>query len=177
MYYKVNDVEPTVPESGNYWIAPGAYVMGNVTLKEDASVWFGSILRGDNDPIVIGQRSNIQDGTVIHTDIGCPCVVGDNVTVGHQAMLHGCTIGNNSLVGIKALVMNGAEIGEYCLIGAGAIVTEGKKIPDGSLVLGAPGKVIRELTDQERQMLDASAQVYVDNHRRFMQGFVPVTNK
>ncbi|WP_374276111.1 gamma carbonic anhydrase family protein [Brevundimonas sp.] len=148
------------------WAAPGAVVLGDVTLKAGASVWYGAVLRGDNDPIVIGRNTNIQDGAVCHTDLGEPLIVGDNVTVGHQAMLHGCTIGENSLIGIGAIVLGRAMIGRNCLIGAGALIPEGKVIPDGSLVMGQPGRVVRELTPEQIALIGASALHYVENWRR-----------
>ena len=167
--YALGDVTPVFPETGNYWVAPGAQVMGNIVLKENASVWFGAVLRGDNDPIVIGENSNVQDGAVMHTDIGCPLTLGANVTVGHQAMLHGCTVGDNSLVGIGATVLNGAKIGRNCLIGAHALVGEGKEIPDNSMVLGMPGKVVRELGEDNEKMMLLSANIYVENWKRFKE--------
>ena len=143
--------------------------MGNIVLKENASVWFGAVLRGDNDPIVIGENSNVQDGAVLHTDIGCPLTLGANVTVGHQAMLHGCTVGDNSLIGIGATVLNSAKIGRNCLIGAHALVGEGKEIPDNSMVLGMPGKVVRELGEDNEKMMLLSANIYVENWKRFKE--------
>ena len=165
--YALGNVTPVFPETGNYWVAPDAQVMGNIVLKENASIWFGSVLRGDNDPIIIGENSNVQDGAVLHTDIGFPLTLGANVTVGHQAMLHGCTVGDNSLIGIGATVLNGAKIGQNCLIGAQALVGEGKDIPDNSMVLGMPGKIVRELGDDNEKMLVASAKFYVENWKRF----------
>ena len=165
--YALGNVTPVFPETGNYWVAPDAQVMGNIVLKENASIWFGSVLRGDNDPIIIGENSNVQDGAVLHTDIGFPLTLGANVTVGHQAMLHGCTVGDNSLIGIGATVLNGAKIGQNCLIGAQALVGEGKDIPDNSMVLGMPGKIVRELGDDNEKMLVASAKFYVENWNRF----------
>jgi carbonic anhydrase/acetyltransferase-like protein (isoleucine patch superfamily) len=165
--YALGDVTPVFPETGNYWVAPDAQVMGNIVLKENASVWFSAVLRGDNDPIVIGENSNVQDGAVMHTDIGCPLTLGANVTVGHQAMLHGCTVGDNSLIGIGATVLNGAKIGRNCLIGAHALVGEGKEIPDNSMVLGMPGKVVRELGEDNEKMMLLSANIYVENWKRF----------
>lgn len=167
--YALGDVAPVFPETGNYWVAPDAQVMGNIVLKENASVWFGAVLRGDNDPIVIGENSNVQDGAVMHTDIGCPLTLGANVTVGHQAMLHGCTVGDNSLIGIGATVLNGAKIGRNCLIGAHALVGEGKEIPDNSMVLGMPGKVVRELGEDNEKMMLLSANIYVENWKRFKE--------
>ncbi|WP_416637470.1 gamma carbonic anhydrase family protein [Pseudomonas sp. OHS18] len=152
------------PES---WIAPNATVIGNVRLDEGASVWFGAVLRGDNELIHIGENSNVQDGAVLHTDPGSPLTLGTGVTVGHNAMLHGCTVGDYSLVGINAVVLNGARIGKHCIIGANALIAEGKEIPDGSLVVGSPGKVVRELTEQQKKMLEAGAAHYVQNAKRY----------
>lgn len=165
--YALGDKTPTLPESGNYWVAPGAQVLGDVTLMENASVWFNAVIRGDNDPIVIGENSNIQDGAVMHTDVGFPMTLGRDVTVGHQAMLHGCTVGDNSLIGIGATILNGAKIGKNCLIGAHALVGEGKEIPDNSMVLGMPGKVVRQLDENNAAILKASATYYVTNWQRF----------
>lgn len=165
--YSLGDIAPSLPESGNYWVAPDAQVIGNVTLEENASVWFNAVIRGDNDPIVIGAGTNIQDGAVLHTDIGFPMRLGRNITVGHQAMLHGCTVGDNSLIGIGATVLNGAVIGKNCLIGAHALIGEGKEIPDNSMVLGMPGKVVRQLDENNAAMLKASAEYYVTNWQRF----------
>lgn len=165
--YNLGDVAPELPAEDEYWIAPTAAVMGNVILKKNASVWFGATLRGDNDPIVIGENSNIQDGSVLHTDAGSPLTIGRDVTVGHMVMLHGCTIGDNSLVGIGSIILNGAKIGKNCLIGANCLITEGKEIPDNSLVMGAPGKVIREVSEGQARVLTASAHHYVENWRRY----------
>ncbi|HEX6866014.1 MAG TPA: gamma carbonic anhydrase family protein, partial [Caulobacteraceae bacterium] len=137
--YSLGGVAPQLPPEDAYWIAPTAAVMGNVILKTNASVWWGATIRGDNDPITIGENSNIQDGSVLHTDTGVPLTIGANVTVGHLVMLHGCTIGDNSLIGIGSIILNGAKIGKNCLIGANVLITEGKEIPDNSLVMGAPG--------------------------------------
>jgi len=165
MLYALGDKVPEVHES--CFVADNAQVMGSVVLEEDVSVWFGVVMRGDNDPLVIGAQSNIQDNTVIHTDHGIPVRVGRGVTVGHQCMLHGCTIGDYSLIGIGAIVLNGAKIGKHCLIGAGALITENKVIPDRSLVMGSPGKVVRLLTDQQALVLETSAAHYVENAKRF----------
>lgn len=156
-----------VRAEGDFWVADTAVVLGSVLLGQDASVWFNTVVRGDNELITIGQGSNVQDGSVLHTDPGCPLVIGRNVTVGHKVMLHGCQIGDNSLIGINAVVLNRAKIGRNCLIGANALITEGKEIPDNSMVLGAPGKVVRELTAEEIQGLELSARHYVENARRF----------
>lgn len=168
--YDLEGAKVTCPESGNYWVAENATVLGNVTLKEHASVWFNAVVRGDNDPILIGENSNVQDGAVLHTDIGCPLTIGRDVTIGHMAMLHGCTIGDESLIGIGATVLNNVEIGRNCIIGAHALIPEGKVIPDGALVMGAPGKVVRELSEQQIAMIRGSAAVYVANYQRFRAG-------
>jgi carbonic anhydrase/acetyltransferase-like protein (isoleucine patch superfamily) len=152
------------------WVAPDANLIGKVVLEEAASVWFGCTLRGDNEEILIGAGTNVQENTVMHTDMGYPLVIGAGCTIGHKAMLHGCTLGENTLIGMGATVLNGAKIGKNCLIGAGALVTEGKEIPDGSLVMGAPGKVVRDLDEQAIQGLRASALHYQDNMRRFRDG-------
>jgi carbonic anhydrase/acetyltransferase-like protein (isoleucine patch superfamily) len=167
--YDLGDDRVEFPE-GECWIAPGATVIGKVILHRNASVWFGAVLRGDNEPIVIGENSNIQDGAVLHTDPGEPLTLGRDVTVGHKAMLHGCTVGDGSLIGIGAVVLNGAQIGRGCLIGAGALVTERKVIPDGSLVVGSPGKVIRTLDEAQQQGLKVNAEHYVANWRRYAAG-------
>jgi carbonic anhydrase/acetyltransferase-like protein (isoleucine patch superfamily) len=165
--YNLGNVTPELPNYDEYWIAPTATVIGRVILKKNASIWFGATLRGDNDPIVIGENSNVQDGSVLHTDAGSPLTIGDNVTIGHMVMLHGCTIGANSLVGIGSVILNGAKIGKNCLIGAGCLITEGKEIPDNSLVMGAPGKVVREISPEQAQNLSRSALGYVRNWKRF----------
>lgn len=165
--YSLGSTVPTLPAQDEYWIAPTASVMGNVILKRNASIWWGSVIRGDNDPITIGENSNIQDGSVLHTDLGSPLTIGANVTIGHMVMLHGCTIGDGSLIGIGAIVLNGAKIGKNCLIGAGALITEGKEIPDNSMVVGAPGKVVREVSEQHAMILQASALHYVENWKRY----------
>ncbi len=166
--YELDGIAPRVAESA--WVADSAEVMGNVALGEDASIWFGAVLRGDNDPITIGAGTNVQDGSVLHADIGQPLTLGDRVTVGHKVMLHGCTIGDESLIGIGAVVLNGARIGRHCLVGAGALVTEGKEFPDGSMILGSPARVVRQLTPEQIEGLRRSAQGYVENARRFRAG-------
>ncbi|MEM5518384.1 gamma carbonic anhydrase family protein [Henriciella sp. AS95] len=168
--YDLDGVKPSIPDSGNYWVAENATVLGRVILRENASVWFNAVLRGDNDPIEIGENSNIQDGSVLHTDHGVPLTLGKNVTVGHMVMLHGCTIGDGTLIGIGSTILNRAKIGKNCIIGAHSLIPEGKEIPDNSLVMGAPGKVVRQLDDGAAQMIAASAQVYVDNWKRFKSG-------
>ena len=172
--YALEGVEPKFPENGDYWVAPDANVIGKVVLSKGTGIWFGATLRGDNEEIFIGQGSNIQENCVLHTDMGFPLTIGENCTIGHKAMLHGCTIGNQTLIGMGATVLNGAVIGDNCLIGAGALITEGKMIPDGSLVMGAPGKVIRQLDDVAKAMLLASAQGYQKNMRRFRDGLSKV---
>ncbi len=148
-------------------MADSAQVIGNVSLAQDVSIWFGTVLRGDTEHMRIGRGSNIQDGSVLHADVGKPLTVGEDVTVGHKVMLHGCTIGDGSLIGIGAVVLNGARIGKYCLVGARALVTEGKEFPDGSMIIGAPAKVVRELTSEQIAGLGDSARRYVENARRF----------
>lgn len=166
--YELDGVAPQVAASS--WVADSAQVMGKVTLGEDASVWFGTVVRGDTESITIGAGSNIQDASVLHADFGKPLVVGERVTVGHQVMLHGCTIGEGSLIGIQAVVLNGAKIGKHCLVGAGALVTEGKEFPDGSMIIGAPAKVARMLTPEQVEGMKRSAMHYVMNARRFKSG-------
>ena len=158
---------PVMPEDGDFWIAPDAAVIGNVSLGSGVSIWFGSILRGDNEPIVLGGGTNLQEQTVVHTDPGFPCTIGENCTIGHKAMLHGCTIGDGTLVGMGATVLNGARIGKGCLIGAGALVTEGKDIPDGSLVMGMPGKVVRDWDEAGQADNLRAAERYQARMRRF----------
>ena len=166
--YELDAVAPRLADSA--WVADSAQVMGNVELGDDASVWFGAVVRGDTELIRIGKRTNIQDTSVLHADVGKPLTIGDDVTVGHQVMLHGCTIGDGSLIGIGAVVLNGARIGKGCLVGAGALVTEGKEFPDGSMIIGSPAKAVRELTAEQRQGLLMSAAHYVENARRFKTG-------
>ncbi|WP_137819512.1 gamma carbonic anhydrase family protein [Pseudomonas sp. 2FG] len=154
------------------WVAPNATLVGKVRLEPGASVWFNAVLRGDNELIHIGENSNVQDGAVMHTDMGYPLSIGKGVTIGHNAMLHGCSVGDYSLIGINAVVLNGAKIGKYCIIGANALIGEGKEIPDGSLVMGSPGKVVRELTEAQKKMLEASATHYVHNAQRYARDLV-----
>ena len=165
--YNLGNVTPELPNDDEYWIAPNAAVMGRVILKKNASVWWGATLRGDNEAITVGEGSNVQDGSVLHTDMGSPLVIGANVTVGHMVMLHGCEIGDNSLVGIGSIVLNGAKIGKNCLIGANCLITEGKEIPDNSLVMGAPGKVVREVSEQQAMVIRGGSAHYVDNWKRY----------
>jgi len=171
--YDLGAALPDLPPEGEYWIAPNAVVLGNVILKKNASIWFGAVLRGDNDPITIGENSNIQDGSVLHTDVGSPLTIGANVTVGHMVMLHGCTIGDNTLIGIGSVVLNGAKIGKNCLIGAKALITEGKEIPDNSVVMGAPGKIVRTMDEDGAARLAMSALHYVENWKRYARDLKP----
>lgn len=166
--YQLDNDAPTIDPSA--WVAEGAQVMGNVTMKANASVWFGAVVRGDTSTIHIGENSNIQDASVLHADVGMPLHIGNNVTVGHQVMLHGCTVGDGSLIGIGAVVLNGAKIGKGCLVGAGSLVTEGKEFPDGSMILGSPAKVVKQLTPAQMDGLLQSAKHYVDNANRFKAG-------
>ena len=163
--YELDGVVPQVAASA--WVADSAEVIGHVTLAADASVWFGCVLRGDTEHMTVGEGSNIQDLSVLHADVGQPLTIGRHVTVGHKVMLHGCTIGDESLIGIGAVVLNGARIGKNCLVGAGALVTEGKEFPDGSMIVGAPARAVRQLTPEQIAGLRRSAQHYIDNARRF----------
>ena len=165
MFYDLKDKKPK--NSGENWVAPNAVVIGDVTLEKNTSIWFNAVLRGDIENIHIGEGSNVQDGSVLHTDPGCPLKVGKNVTVGHLVMLHGCTIGDNSLVGIGAVILNKAKIGKNCIIGAKALVAENKKIPDNSLVIGAPGKIIRQVTKVEIQLIKENAIRYQQNWKKY----------
>ena len=168
--YALDASKVTTPSNGRFWVAANAIVLGNVTLEEDASIWFNVVIRGDNEPMRIGARTNVQDGCVLHSDPGFPLTIGEDCTIGHMVMLHGCTIGAGSLIGIGAIVLNGAKIGEGCLIGAGALIPEGKEIPAGSVVFGSPGKIVRQLTDEDRVRLRRGAAHYVENSRRFAKG-------
>jgi carbonic anhydrase/acetyltransferase-like protein (isoleucine patch superfamily) len=165
--------EKRVVRHGETFIAPNATVIGSVIMHENSSIWFNVVARGDNDPITIGPDTNIQDGSVLHTDMGVPLTIGRGVTVGHKVMLHGCTIDDYALIGINAVVLNRAKIGKYCIIGANSLIPEGKEIPEGSLVMGSPGKVVRTLTEQERQKLVLSAAGYVANARRYLSDLQP----
>ena len=165
MFYDLKDKKPQ--NSGENWVAPNATVIGDVTLKKNSSIWFNSVLRGDIENIYIGEGSNIQDGSVLHTDPGCPLKVGKDVTVGHLVMLHGCTIGDNSMIGIGAVILNKAKIGKNCIIGAKTLITENKVIPDNSLVIGSPGKVIREVTEEEKKSVLENTKHYQDNWKKY----------
>ncbi len=166
MIYSLGDKQLS-KDNLDFWVAPNAAVIGDVSLKKNSSVWFGAVLRGDNDPIVLGENSNIQDNSVCHTDDGMPLIIGDNVTVGHKVILHSCTVGDNSLIGMGSTVLNKAKIGNNCLVGANSLITEGKDFPDNSLIVGSPAKVKRELTDMEKKIIELSALHYVENMKRY----------
>lgn len=172
--YTLDELTPETPENGDYWVAPCAHVIGRVVLESATSIWFGSTLRGDNEVIHVGEGTNIQENCVLHTDMGYPLTIGAGCTVGHKAILHSCVVGENTLIGMGATVLNGARIGRNCLIGAGALITEGKEIPDGSLVVGAPGKVVRQLDEAAIEKLRQSALNYQANMRRFRDGLRPL---
>ncbi|MCJ9669669.1 MULTISPECIES: gamma carbonic anhydrase family protein [unclassified Neorhizobium] len=165
--YALGEFEPKTPGPDRFWLAPDATIIGKVELGEDVGIWFGSVLRGDNEPIVVGKGSNIQEGVMIHTDPRYPVTIGENCTIGHHAIIHGCVIGDNSLVGMGATILNGAKIGRNCLVGANALVTEGKEFPDNSLIVGSPAKVMRVLDDEAVEKLKQSAVRYVANWKRF----------
>ena len=172
MIYALDGIVPQIDPTA--WVAPGCHIIGRIVLEAEGGVWFNGTMRGDNEPIVIGRGSNVQENCVLHTDMGYPLTVGADCTIGHKAMLHGCTIGDGTLIGMGATILNGAKIGRGCLIGAGALVTEGKEIPDGSLVMGAPGKVVRVLDEAAQARLLKSAEGYRANARRFRDGMKPV---
>jgi len=172
--YSIDGVSPELPANGKYWIAPEAVLIGRVRLKEGASVWFNAVLRGDNEWIEVGEGSNVQDGCVLHTDPGFPLNIGASCTVGHGVVLHGCTIGENSLIGMGAVVLNGAKIGKNSIVGANALVTEGKEFPDNSLIVGSPAKVLRTLDDKAIAFLRGAAKVYADRWPRYAEGLKPI---
>ena len=176
MFYQLNDRTPELEGEGHF-VAENASVIGRVRLMDKASVWFNAVLRGDNEWITIGPETNAQDGSVLHTDPGMPLTLGKGVTVGHKVMLHGCEIGDYSLIGINAVVLNGAKIGKHCLIGANALIPEGMEVPDGSMVVGSPGKIKRELNDSQKKMLEMSAQHYVQNAARYADELKPCEPK
>lgn len=171
MIYSLGDDKVTLAEG--VFVAPGSHVIGKVVMKANSSVWFNTVVRGDCDLITIGEDSNIQDGSVLHTDFGIPLVIGKGVTVGHKVMLHGCEVGDYSLIGINSVVLNGAKIGKYCVIGANSLITENMQIPDGSLVMGSPAKVIKSIPEKQQKMLEQSAAHYVQNAQRFLQHLKP----
>jgi len=171
--YELDGTGVTTPGEGRYWVAPSAVLIGKVILEEEASVWFGSVIRGDNEPITVGARSNVQEGCVLHTDPGFPLTIGEDCTIGHMVMLHGCTIGRGSLIGIGSILLNGVTIGEECLVGANSLIPEGKTIPPRSMVLGSPGKIVRELTSEDVARFGGAAGRYVKNWKRFAAGLKP----
>ena len=168
--HALDDATPQLPEEGRYWVAPDAHVIGRVVLGADVGIWFGAVLRGDNEPITVGARSNIQEGALLHADPGFPCTVGEDVTVGHHAILHGCTVGDGALIGMGATLLNGATIGAGSIVGANALVTEGKTFPPGSLIVGSPAKAVRTLDEATRAKLLQSAAHYVANWKRHAKG-------
>ncbi|MDC0631559.1 gamma carbonic anhydrase family protein [Candidatus Pelagibacter sp.] len=165
MFYDLKDKKPK--SSGENWVALNATIIGDVTLEKNTSIWFNAVLRGDIENIFVGEGSNVQDGSVLHTDPGCPLKIGKNVTIGHMVMLHGCTIGDNSLIGIGAVILNNAKIGKNCIIGAKALITENKEIPDNSLVVGSPGKIVREVTEEEKKAVMKNTKHYQDNWKKY----------
>jgi carbonic anhydrase/acetyltransferase-like protein (isoleucine patch superfamily) len=174
MIYELDGHRPELPEAGRCWIAPNASVIGKVRLKLDTSVWFGAVLRGDNEWIELGERSQIQDNATLHTDPGFPMTIGPDCVIGHNVILHGCIIGANSLVGMGAIMLNGSRIGEHCLVGAGALITEGKTFPDGSLIVGAPARAIRTLDEAARQKITGAADIYVKRFKQYAKGLKPI---
>jgi len=172
--YALDGISPVVPPDGQFWVAPGAHVIGKVRLESGVSIWFGAVLRGDIEEIFVGARSNLQEGSLLHTDTGFPLTVGPDCTIGHHAILHGCSIGANSLIGMGAILLNGARIGRNCIVGAGALVTEGKEFPDDSLIIGSPARLARKLDEGSAQRLRESAAHYAANGRRFAKGLVAI---
>ena len=173
--YTFEGVAPTLPDGDDFWIAPNAQVIGKVVLGTGTSIWFGAALRGDNEPVTVGEGSNIQENAVLHTDWGYPVTVGKNCTIGHGAIVHGCTVGDNTLIGMGAVILNGAKIGNNCLVGAGALVTEGKEFPDGSLIVGSPAVAKRQLSPEAIEGLAKSARGYQEKMRRFRDTLVEIT--
>ena len=174
--YKIDGIAPRLPAPDRYFVAPGAHVIGRVELQDDANVWFGCVLRGDNEWITIGARTNIQENSVLHTDMGFPLTIGADCTIGHGVILHGCTIGESSLIGMGATILNGVKIGRNCLVGANALVTEGKEFPDNSLIVGSPAKAIRTLSEDACERHLDSAKHYVENGRRYANGLEPIAD-
>ncbi|MEM7241396.1 MAG: gamma carbonic anhydrase family protein [Pseudomonadota bacterium] len=172
--YQLGDVAPILEDDQSIFVAPGAHIIGKVRVAKNCSIWFGTVIRGDNEEIRLGAGTNVQENSILHTDPGFPLTIGENCTIGHGAILHGCQIGNNSLIGMGATVLNGAKIGAHCLIGAGALVTEGKEIPDNSMVLGSPARVVRELDENARKMLEGSGLHYQENAARFRAHLKPI---
>lgn len=170
--YALEGARPVLPAKDRFWVAPDAHVIGRVTLGVEVGIWFGAVLRGDNEPITLGDRTNVQEHALLHTDPGCPVVIGAGCTIGHHAIVHGASVGENSLVGMGATILNGARIGANCLVGANALVTERKEFPDGSLIVGAPAKAIRTLDAAAIALIRESADHYVDKWRRYVAGLV-----
>lgn len=173
MFYELDGVKPELTDD-SVWVAPSASVIGNVKMQARSSIWFNVTARGDNDPITIGENSNVQDNSVMHTDIGAPLTIGEGVTIGHKVMLHGCTIGDNSLIGMGSTILNHAKIGANSIVGANSLITEGKSFPDGVLIMGAPAKVVKELSPEQIEMIKMSAKIYVENAARFARGLSEV---
>jgi carbonic anhydrase/acetyltransferase-like protein (isoleucine patch superfamily) len=172
--YKIDDIAPELPQGNDYWVAPNATLIGRVRLLKNASIWFGAVLRGDNDWIVVGENSNVQDNSVIHSDPGQPVTIGSNVTVGHKVILHSTTVGDYSLIGMGSTLLNRSKIGRNCIVGANTLIAEGKEFADNSLIVGSPGRVVRQLGEQQIAMLKISAEVYVQNYKRFRDGLKAV---
>jgi carbonic anhydrase/acetyltransferase-like protein (isoleucine patch superfamily) len=172
--YELDGVQPEFPADGNYWVADTAVVIGRVRFKSETSVWWGAVLRGDNEWIELGERSQIQDNATLHTDPGFPMTIGSNCVIGHNVVLHGCTVGDNSLIGMGAIVLNGAKIGNNCLVGAGAVVTEGKQFPDNSMIIGAPARIIRDVDEKLRKMILNGADVYVRRWKHYAKALKPL---
>ena len=168
--FALNDSRPEFADEKSVWIAPDASIIGKIVIGRNVNIWFGSVLRGDNEPIRIGDDTNVQEQTIMHTDIGSPLTIGQGCTIGHRALLHGCTIGDSTLIGMGAIILNGAKIGNNCIVGAGALITERKEFPDGSMILGSPAKAVRQLDDATIAGLRRSAAHYVENSRRFKSG-------
>src|SRR5690348_9799900 len=174
MIYELDGMRPELPEDGRYWIAPTASLIGKVRLKQSTSIWFGAVLRGDNEWIELGERSQIQDNATLHTDPGFPMVIGANCVIGHNVILHGCTIGDNSLIGMGAILLNGAKIGAGSLVGAGALVTEGKSFPDNSLIVGSPARAVRTLDEKAQAAILGAADIYVRRWRQYAKGLTRI---
>ena len=174
MIYELDGQRPELPEAGRYWVADNATVIGKVRFKLDTSVWFNAVLRGDNEWIELGERSQIQDNATLHTDPGFPMTIGPDCVIGHNVILHGCTIGANSLIGMGAILLNGSRVGANCLVGAGALITEGKSFPDGSLIVGAPARAVRQLNDEAIKLIAKGADTYVQRFKQYAKGLKPI---